>query len=117
MKRGTVIDAKQTLPERLLNAIHRRFPDKTVDDLSIRYYNNVKDVGYEFYMEQVLPGCMNDSAIHYIAPFISYVRLGEALILDNEDGIVVYESDENDCCTETGPFWLIMPKVATAYGV
>jgi hypothetical protein len=110
MKVGTLVAPNQTLPQHVFTAIHRRFPDRTLADLIIRYYACVEDVGYEFYVEKVLPTCCPSAAVHYLAPFISYVRLGEALILDREDGLVVYESDGNDCCTETGPFWFITPN-------
>lgn len=110
MKSGVLLSPTQTLPERLQQAIHKRFPGKGIQDLSIRYYESVEDVGYEFYMETVLPPCPDARPAHYLAPFISFVRLGEALILDRNDGLLVYETDQDDLCTETGPFWFVTPK-------
>lgn len=109
MKTGTLVTPTQPIPTRLQEALHTYFPDKTLSELTIRYYANVEDVGYEYFMETVLPTCNNGAAVHYLAPFISFVRLGEARILDGE-GTVIYETDENDFCTETGPFWYVTPK-------
>lgn len=110
MKSGVLLSPTQTLPEHLQKAIQNRFPGKDIQDLSIRYYESVEDVGYEFYMETVLPTCTDARPAHYLAPFISFVRLGEALILDRDDGLLVYETDQDDLCTETGPFWFVTPK-------
>lgn len=110
MKVGTLLTPSQKIPDRLMIGIQKQFPDRHVSELNIRYYESIEDVGYEYYMEKVLPECKNATAAHYLAPFISYVRLGEALILDQGDGVVVYETDEDDRCTETGPFWFVSPK-------
>lgn len=110
MKPGTLLSPAQAIPQRLQEAIRARFPDQEIRDLTIRYYESVEDLGYEYFTETVLGACHNDPAVQYLAPFISHIRLGEALILDREDWVVVYETDENDLCTETGPFWLVMPK-------
>lgn len=107
MKSGTLLSPGQILPDRLRKAIRSRFPDRTLDRLNIRYYDSVEDVGYEYFHETVLPACNDARSVHYLAPFISFVRLGEALILDREDGLVVYEIDGDDLCTETGPFWFV----------
>jgi hypothetical protein len=44
--------------------------------------------------DQVLPPVAM-SLLSAISPFISYVRLGEALVLDRQDGLVVYETDRD----------------------
>lgn len=111
MKTGTLLTPTQPIPTRLQEALQTHFPDTAVSDLSIRYYADVEDVGYEYFVETVLPTCHDRSAVHYLAPFISFVRLGEARIMDG-DGIVVYETNGNDSCTETGPFWYVLPKTA-----
>ncbi len=110
MKSGVLLSPTQTFPDRLQEAIQARFPGKDIQDLTIRYYESVEDVGYEFYMETVLPTCTDAQPVHYLAPFISFVRLGEALVLDREDGLLVYETDRDDLCTETGPFWFVTLK-------
>lgn len=110
MKSGTLLSPGQTLPDRLREAIRSRFPDRTPDGLNVRYYESVEDVGYEYFNETVLPACNDDRPVRYLAPFLSFVRLGEALVLDREDGLVVYETDRDDLCTETGPFWFVTPK-------
>ncbi len=109
MKTGIVLAPTQPIPDRLRDAIEKNFPDRDINDLVIRYYADVEDVGYEYFLETVLPTCNNRPVAHYLAPFIAYTRLGEALLLD-KDGIVVYETDENDFCTETGPFWFVTSK-------
>lgn len=113
MKTGMLLTPVQPIPTRLQEALQTHFPDKALSDLTIRYYADIADVGYEYFVETVLPTCNNRAAVHYLAPFISFVRLGEARILDGK-GIVVYETDENDFCTETGPFWYVIPKTAQA---
>lgn len=110
MKVGTLLAPHQAIPDRLLEAIQMKFPDKRLSDLTIRYYESVEDVGYEYYMQKVLPTCTPATAAHYLAPFISYTRLGEALVLDQPEGLVVYETEKGDRCTETGPFWLATPR-------
>lgn len=112
MRVGTQVLPSQTLPDRLVKAIQAKFPKMEIHELRIRHYRSVEDVGYEYYIERILPSCQDCSAVHYLAPFISYIRLGEALVLDTDQdkGLVVYESDENDRCTETGPFWLVTTK-------
>jgi hypothetical protein len=71
---------------------------------------SVEDVGYEYFNDRVLPSCSDEPVVRYLVPFISYVRLGEALVLDRQDSLVVYESDRDVPCTETGLFWLVTPK-------
>lgn len=109
MKTGTLLSPLHKVPRCLQTAIEETFPGKAVSDLVIRYYTNVEDVGYEYFQETVLLICQNEAAIRYLEPFVSYVQLGEALIL-SQDGLVVYEADETDRCTESGPFWLVTPK-------
>ena len=110
MKSGTLLSPDRPLPEFLRSAIQDRFPGKAIDDLSIRYYESVEDVGYEYFNDRVLPSCSDEPVVRYLVPFISYVRLGEALVLDRQDSLVVYESDRDVPCTETGLFWLVTPK-------
>lgn len=110
MKSGTLLSPDRPLPEFLRSAIQERFPGKAIDDLSIRYYESVEDVGWEYFNDQVLPACSDEPVVRYLGPFISYVRLGEALVLDRQDGLVVYDTDRDVPCTETGPFWLVTPK-------
>jgi hypothetical protein len=109
MKTGMLLSPTQAIPDCLRKAIQKNFPGKEFRDLTIRYYESVEDVGYEYFMETVLPACNNGPAVRYLAPFIAYIRLGEALVLDKE-GVVVYETDEGNSCTETGPFWLVTLK-------
>ncbi|MCA2719725.1 MULTISPECIES: hypothetical protein [Microcystis] len=110
MKSGILLSPDRPLPEFLRSAIQDRFPGKVIDDLSIRYYESVEDVGWEYFNERVLPACSDEPVVRYLGPFISYVRLGEALVLDRQDGLVVYDTDRDVPCTETGPFWLVTPK-------
>jgi hypothetical protein len=106
MKTGTVVDLSKELPPRLQEQLEVKFPGKPLSDLAIRYYENVEDVGYEYFTEMLLPTCSNIPAICYLKPFISFVGLGEALIL-SQAGAVIYDSNHNDRCTETGPFWFV----------
>ncbi|CAO5035983.1 SMI1/KNR4 family protein [Microcystis aeruginosa] len=110
MKSATLLSRDRPLPEFLWSAIRERFPGKAIDDLSIRYYESVEDVGWEYFNERVLPACSDEPVVRYLSPFISYVRLGEALVLDRQDGLVVYDTDRDVPCTETGPFWWVTPK-------
>ncbi|BCU14446.1 MULTISPECIES: hypothetical protein [Microcystis] len=110
MKSATLLSPDRPLPEFLRSAIQERFPGKAIDDLSIRYYESVEDVGYEYFNDRVLPSCSDEPVVRYLGPFISYVRLGEALVLDRQEGLVVYETERDVPCTETGPFWLVTPK-------
>jgi len=110
MKSATLLSPDRPLPEFLRSAIQDRFPGKAIDDLSIRYYESVEDVGWEYFNDRVLPACSDEPVVRYLGPFISYVRLGEALVLDRQDCLVVYETDRDVPCTETGPFWLVTPK-------
>ncbi|AVQ72236.1 MULTISPECIES: hypothetical protein [Microcystis] len=110
MKSGILLSPDRPLPEFLRSAIQDRFPGKVIDDLSIRYYESVEDVGWEYFNDRVLPACSDEPVVRYLGPFISYVRLGEALVLDRQDGLVVYDTDRDVPCTETGPFWLVTPK-------
>ncbi len=111
MKSGILLSPDRPLPEFLRSAIQDRFPGKVIDDLSIRYYESVEDVGWEYFNERVLPACSDEPVVRYLGPFISCVRLGEALVLDRQDGLVVYDTDRDVPCTETGPFWLVTPKL------
>lgn len=111
MKAGTLLDPTTEIPDRLREQIKNHFPGQGLSELTIRYYESVEDVGYEYFTEKVLPTCNNDPAVRYLEPFISYIQLGEALVLSQE-GIVVYESQENDTCTEKGPFWFVTAKLA-----
>ena len=110
MKSGILLSPDRPLPEFLWSAIRERFPGKAIDDLGIRYYESVEDVGWEYFNERVLPACSDEPVVRYLGPFISYVRLGEALVLDRQDGLVVYDTDRDVPCTETGPFWWVTPK-------
>ncbi|GCL46156.1 hypothetical protein NIES3806_09980 [Microcystis aeruginosa NIES-3806] len=110
MKSATLLSRDRPLPEFLWSAIRERFPGKAIDDLGIRYYESVEDVGWEYFNERVLPACSDEPVVRYLGPFISYVRLGEALVLDRQDGLVVYDTDRDVPCTETGPFWWVTPK-------
>ncbi len=112
MKLGTLLSPAETLPYRLREAIQTHFPGKDVADLDIRYYESVEDVGYEYFTEKVLPTCNHNRSVQYLAPFVSYIRLGEALVLDQKDTVLVYDIDRDDHCTETGPFWLLTSKSA-----
>lgn len=111
MKTGTLLDSTNKIPGLLSEQIKKHFPDKELNDLTIRYYESVSDVGYEYFQEKVLPTCNDDPVVKYLEPFISYIKLGEALALSQE-GIVVYDNQENNKCTETGPFWFVTAKSA-----
>lgn len=106
MKTGTLLNPTAEVPSRLREEIQKNFPVRELSDLSIRYYESVEDVGYEYFTQKVLPACHDLATVRELEPFISFVRLGEALILSRE-GIVVYDTDDNDRCTETGPFWFV----------
>lgn len=110
MKSETLSTSSQTIPDRLQEAIQNRFPGIAMENLAIRYYQSVEDVGYEYFTETVLLTCKNNQAIQRLAPFISYTQLGESLVLEQKDGLIVYDSNGGDRCTETGPFWLVTPK-------
>jgi hypothetical protein len=110
MKTGTLHEPTQTLPALLQEQIQKNFPDQALSDLSIKYYESVADVGYEYFTQTVLPKCEQDPDVEYLESFISFPRLGEALIL-SQAGTVVYDNDScNDKCTETGPFWFVTLK-------
>ncbi len=110
MKTGTVVRSTQTLPESIQEKIRQAFPDKDLSDLVIRYYNTIEDVGYEYFVEKVLPNCIHSPTVQYLEPFISFTLLGETLILSDAESVVIYDSNHDDSCTETGPFWLVAPK-------
>ncbi|MFM6521059.1 MAG: hypothetical protein ACKPIC_32625 [Microcystis panniformis] len=93
MKSATLSSPDRPMPEFLRSAVRERFPGKAIDDLSIRYYESVEDVGWEYFNDRVLPACSDEPVVRYLGPFISYVCLGEALVLDRQDGLVVYETD------------------------
>lgn len=109
MKVGTLLTPNDVIPQSLQEGIQAHYPSYSFDQLTVRYYANVEDVGYEYFMNQVVPNCHNRAAIHYLAPFISFVRLGETLVLD-QDTVVIYDTNDGDPCTETGPFWLVTLK-------
>ncbi|HEY9646329.1 MAG TPA: hypothetical protein V6C88_08175 [Chroococcidiopsis sp.] len=112
MKSETLSTSSQTMPDRLQEAIRNRFPGTAMEDLTIRYYDSVEDVGYEYFTETVLSACEDNQALQRLAPFISYVQLGESLVLEQKEGLVVYDSNGDDRFTEVGPFWLVTPKAA-----
>ncbi|MGL4622822.1 hypothetical protein [Chroococcidiopsis sp.] len=109
MKTGMLLDPTKEIPSRLSEQIKNNFPDRELSDFNIRYYQCVEDVGYEYFTETVLPICGNHAAVQYLEPFISFMRLGESLILSKE-GMAIYASEENDTCTECGPFWFVTAK-------
>jgi hypothetical protein len=109
MKSGTLLDRTQEIPSRLQEEIHKKFPDQDLNELTIRYYESVEDVGYEYFTEKVLPTSDDEAAVRYLEPFISFVCLGEAIILSQE-GLIVYDTNDHNRCTETGPFWLVTAK-------
>lgn len=96
----------QEIPRSIQQEIHKYFPGRALSELTIRYYESVEDVGYEYFRQKVLPACEDRSVVAYLEPFISFVRLGEALIL-SQQGQLFYETDGNDASTETGPFWFV----------
>ncbi|HIK56204.1 MAG TPA: hypothetical protein IGS37_13705 [Synechococcales cyanobacterium M55_K2018_004] len=110
MKSNTLLDTSQAIPERLQQKLDQLFPGKPLSDLIIRYYSSVEDVGREYFAETVLSACGNRPAAHFLEPFISFVGLGEAVILAQK-GTVIYDTDhDNDSCTETGPFWFVRTR-------
>ncbi|MGI0488041.1 hypothetical protein ACN4EK_21590 [Pantanalinema rosaneae CENA516] len=109
MQSETAHDLTQTIPQPVVEKIHQRFPDRPFSELTIRYYDDVRDVGYEYFVNTVLPACRQSDLVQYLEPFISFVNLGEALILTRQ-GIVVYDHTCRGECTETGPFWFIAPR-------
>jgi hypothetical protein len=109
MQTGTVVNPTQPLPQPVQEEIQRRFPNTPPSELSIRYYENVRDVGYEYFIQTVLPACQNEATVRVVEPFISFMQLGEHLILSGKVS-VVYDTNNGDQCTETGPFWLITTK-------
>ena len=106
MKTGLLLDPTAEMPELLREQITKNFPNQSSDQLTIRYYDSVADVGYEYFVSQSLPACGHNPMIECLGPFISYQQLGEALVLAS-GGLVVYDSNGSDRCTETGPFWLV----------
>lgn len=113
MRAETVHHLTQAIPQSVLEKIRQHFPDRLFSELTIRYYDDVRDVGYEYFMNTVLPACHQSDLVQYLEPFISFVNLGEALIL-TQQGIVVYDNTGRGECTETGPFWFITPKEYSA---
>lgn len=109
MKSGTLIDRTQEIPSRLQEEIQKKFPDKDLNELTIRYYQSVEDVGYEYFSEKILSTSNDKAAVRYLEPFVSFICLGEAIVLSQE-GLVVYDTSDRNCCTETGPFWLVTAK-------
>ncbi|MBL1178589.1 hypothetical protein [Pantanalinema sp. GBBB05] len=102
----TANDAAQTIPQSVLEKIHQHFPDRQLKELTIRYYEDVRDVGYEYFMNTVLPVCHHSDLVQYLEPFISFVNLGETLVLARQ-GLVIYDNEQRGECTETGPFWFV----------
>jgi hypothetical protein len=100
MKTGTLVRSTQTLPESIQEKIRQAFPDQELSDLVIRYYNTIEDVGYEYFVEKVLPSCTHSPTVQYLEPFISFTLLGETLILSDTESIVIYDSNHDDSCTE-----------------
>ncbi|WP_013324452.1 hypothetical protein [Gloeothece verrucosa] len=110
MKAPPLIKSNPEIPLHRQGEIRQHFPNQAWNELTIRYYDSVEDVGYEYYTQKVLSACHQDESVRYLEPFISFVRLGESLIL-SEDGCVIYDNEKNDdSCTETGPFWWITAK-------
>lgn len=66
MKSGTLIDLPQGIPSRLQEEIHKKFPNKDLNELTIRYYESVEDVGYEYFTEKVLATSNDESAVRYL---------------------------------------------------
>lgn len=110
MKTGTLISSTQFIPENVQQKLQQTFPNKEFSDLVIRYYDSVEDVGYEYFVNTVLPTCIHSPTVQFLEPFISFVRLGEALILADSESVVIYDANHDDRCTETGPFWFVTPK-------
>lgn len=109
MKSDTVLDLSKPIPERLKQQLDQHFPGKSLNDFVIRYYCSVEEVGHEFFTETVLTDCGNRPAAHFLEPFISFVSLGEAVIL-SQRGTVIYDTNHGNSCTETGPFWFVKTK-------
>jgi len=107
MKPGTLISSAKALPDHLQQKIKQKFPNKEFSDLAIRYYDSIEDVGYEYFLTKVLPNCVHAPTVQYLEPFISFTRLGEMLVLDTPESAVVYDTNNCDNCTETGPFWWV----------
>ncbi len=106
IKTPTKLNLTREIPLSIQQEIQQYFPGRPLSELTIRYYDSVEDVGYEYFRQKVLPACSDRSVVAYLEPFISFVRLGEALILSQE-GQLFYETDGNDASTETGPFWFV----------
>jgi hypothetical protein len=106
IKTPTRLNLTREIPRSIQQEIQNYFPGRSLSELTIRYYDSVEDVGYEYFRQKVLPACSDRSVVGYLEPFISFVRLGEALILSQE-GQLFYETDGNDVSTETGPFWFV----------
>jgi hypothetical protein len=113
MNTGKVIKSVQEIPAQVQHKLQEKFPQQTLSDFVIRYYSDVADVGYEYFVEKVLPASTDAALVQYLKPFISFPHLGEALILDATESILIYDSNHGDRCTETGPFWLVTSKVAS----
>jgi len=109
MKAGLLLDPTAELPDRLREQIAKNFLNQPIDQLTIRYYDAVEDVGYEYFVNQILLAFGHNPMLTCLEPFISYQQLGEALVLAS-GGLVVYDSNGSDQCTETGPFWLVTTK-------
>jgi hypothetical protein len=109
MQTGTILNPTQPLPQPVQEEIQRSFPNTPLSELSIRYYENVGDVGYEYFIQTVLPTCHNQATVRSVEPFISFIQLGEHLIVSGK-GCLVYDTNNGDKCTEAGPFWVITAK-------
>jgi hypothetical protein len=110
MKADTTVRSTEAIPERFRQKIREAFPNANFSDLVIRYYDSVEDVGYEYFSENVVPSCIHARTVQYLEPFISFARLGKALLLETPESTVIYDTDHNDTCTEKGPFWFVMLK-------
>jgi hypothetical protein len=62
MKSGTLLNPTQEIPSRLQEEIHKKFPHKNSNELTIRYYESVEDVGYEYFTEKVLQNSNEESS-------------------------------------------------------
>ncbi|WP_416669889.1 hypothetical protein [Egbenema bharatensis] len=110
METGTLVSSTQSLPATIQQRIQEAFPNKAFSDLVIRYYNTIEEVGYQYFVEKVLPSCIYSPTVEYLEPFIAFTLLGESLVLADSESMVFYDTNNDDSCTETGPFWLVSPK-------
>ena len=57
MKTKTLLTSRQNIPIQLQQEITRHFPGKPLNELTIRYYETVEDVGKEYFTKTVLSAC------------------------------------------------------------